>query len=522
MGHNKMKFKVTDGWGTGYGKDVILLHTDNWDDFGNKTTFHASYCDSTGEEHQLGTVKIGMESPGCDEEGFTDFTYRTSDYLNTEFDSLPEKFFSLWQSAEAYKLVLECEKQCHFNILQALNDISYNPSIYEKYKLEDVMTDSLFRSVSYSLYLRQFRRIARGEAVLTSYVFFYIIKNDNPFVKDCELSFSVTPEALPPTNIHAVIGSNGVGKTTLIKNMVKSICKNDNTNGMFKYADAFDEDDVGNFENTICISFNPFDDYSEVEKLSKNFNSISIKKDYEPVDEDAYEDGYGELSLLDDVQRTFMCSLNNCLKDMTKKRDLLDTLEMLETEFNFISGNYDLDLDMDGSTDEILQSVANTFNQFSAGHKVVLSIITRCIDVLVEKSIVFIDEPENHLHPPLLSSLIRGISKMLIKRNGVAIISTHSPIVLQEIPNSCVWILNRNEDVISARRPEIETFGTNIGVLTNEIFGFEVKRTGFNRLLQNAVEKCDDYESVLEEFNYQLGDEAKSIVRIMLKQKEKR
>ena len=58
-----------------------------------------------------------------------------------------------------------------------------------------------------------------------------------------ELSFSVTPDVLPPTNIHAVIGSNGVGKTTLIKNMIKSICKNDNTNGMFKYADSDDEEE---------------------------------------------------------------------------------------------------------------------------------------------------------------------------------------------------------------------------------------------------------------------------------------
>ena len=110
---------------------------------------------------------------------------------------------------------------------------------------------------------------------------------------------------------------------------------------------------------------------------------------------------------------------------------------------------------------------------------------------------------------------------MLIKRNGVAIISTHSPIVLQEIPRSCVWIINRVGATINARRPEIETFGTNIGVLTNEIFGYEVRRTGFNTLLQGAVDKYDDYESVLEEFDYQLGDEAKSIIRIMLKQKEK-
>ena len=111
---------------------------------------------------------------------------------------------------------------------------------------------------------------------------------------------------------------------------------------------------------------------------------------------------------------------------------------------------------------------------------------------------------------------------MLIKRNGVAIISTHSPIVLQEIPKSCVWTLNRQGNSIKAHRPEIETFGTNVGVLTNEIFGYEVKRTGFNTLLQNAVDKYNDYESVLDEFNYQLGDEAKSIVRILLKQKELR
>lgn len=514
-----MKFKITDGWGTGDEKNVILLCADNWDDFGNKTTFHASYCDNTGTEHQLGTVKIGMEQPSCEAIEYIEITGRTRDYLNAEFESLPENFFSLWQSAEAYKLVLECEKQCHFNILKALNDISYNPDIYEKYKNEDVMGDSLFRSVSYSLYVRQFRRIARGEAVLTPYNFSYIIENENTFVSDCELSFSVTPDVLPPTNIHAVIGSNGVGKTTLIKNMIKSICKNDNTNGMFKYADTDDEEEVGSFENTICISFNPFDDYSEVEILSKNFNNISIRKEYESVDEDAYEDGYGELSLLDDVQKTFMNSLKNCLMDMTKRKDLQETLDMLETEFNFISMNYNFELNVDGFLGDALQSVAEAFNQLSAGHKVVLSIITRCIDVLVEKSVVFIDEPENHLHPPLLSSLIRGISKMLIKRNGVAIISTHSPIVLQEIPRSCVWILSRNGNIINARRPEIETFGTNIGNLTNEIFGFEIKRTGFNMLLQNVVDKCDDYESVLEEFNYQLGDEAKSIVRIMLKQK---
>ncbi|MCR4677546.1 MAG: AAA family ATPase [Lachnospiraceae bacterium] len=513
-----MKFIVKQSWGSGSGKNVIILYGDNWDDFGYKTTFHASYFDNMGTEYPLGTVKIGMAYPYSEEEE-ADYSGITMDYLKSEFDSLPSNFFSLWQSADAYKSVMECEKMCRFNILESLNDISLKPSIYEKYKNEGVLENSLFRSVSFTLYTRQFRRIVRGEAVLTAYNFTYVINNENPFVDDCSLEFSVSPETLPPTNIHAVIGSNGIGKTTLIKNMAKSICKGDNEFGMFKYVDGKDKD-ASTFENIICISFNPFDDYSEVEYCNSNFKYIGIKKEYEPVDEDAYEDGYGDLSLLDDIKNNFTESLKNCLRDMTKKKDLQDILEMLETEFSFISANYDLDLSFDGSVEDVIRSLSRTFGNLSAGHKVILSIITRCIDVLVEKSVLFIDEPENHLHPPLLSSLIRGISKMLIKRNGVAIISTHSPIVLQEIPKSCVWILNREGNTIKARRPELETFGTNVGVLTNEIFGFEVKRTGFNTLLQDAVNKCENYESVLSKFDNQLGDEAKSIVRIMLKQKQ--
>lgn len=506
-----MIFKISSGWGTPCKKNTIFFNTDNWDDYCFKTTFHAIYCDKKGINHELGTIKIGKEGMG---DGG-----RVSEYLESEFESLPDGFFSLWQTAEAYKRVIDCEKESHFKILKALKDIAYDSSLYDRYSCEKVLSSSLFRDVSHLLYIRQFRRIARGEAVLTAFNFSYLIKNDNPFVDTCSLDFSVSPDVMPPTNVHAVIGSNGIGKTTLIKQMIKSICKNDNSYGMFRYADTVESDD-GNFVNVICISFNPFDDYSEIEYCSKIFKYIGIKKEYEPYDIKAYEDGHAELSLLGDIKNTFIDSLKNCLADYTKKDDLREILQMLETECNFLSTNYKFELNVDKLAVNDLHSAEIYFNQLSAGHKVILSIIARCIDVLVEKSIVFIDEPENHLHPPLLSSLIRGISKMLIKRNGVAIISTHSPIVLQEIPSSCVWHLFREGATLYAERPSIETFGTNIGVLTNEIFGYEVKMTGFNMMLQNAVDKFDDYDDVLSEFNYQLGDEAKSIVRIMLKQKE--
>ena len=509
IGVDLMKFRITYDWGTGKERDVITLLWDKWDDYGYCTTFHASYYDTHGKYNELGTVKIALA--GMDASGVTE----TRRCMDNEFEALPDGFFSLWQTAEAYKRVVECEKTYKCNILCSLNDIALMPDIYEKYKDEDVLKSSLMRGVSYSLYDRQFKRIVRGEAVLTPYNFSYIVSSDNPYMEDCKMDFTVVPNALPPTNVHAIIGSNGVGKTTLIKRMVKSICKKDNAEGRFEYLEANEEN--GSFENIICISFNPFDDYSDVELCGNQFKYIGIRKEYSS---DGYEDGYGEISLLDDISSNYMASLRACLGDVTKKDDLKEVLKMLETDCNFLSSNYEFDLNVDEITPENLISVKRSFSQLSAGHKIVLSIITRCIDELVEKSVVLIDEPENHLHPPLLSSLVRGLSRMLIKRNGVAIVSTHSPIVLQEIPRSCVWILYREGNTVYARRPEIETFGTNIGVLTNVVFDYEVRRTGFNTLLQNAVREHGDYESVLSEFNYQLGDEAKSIVRILLKQKE--
>ncbi|MGW0886092.1 hypothetical protein [Streptomyces sp. NPDC002671] len=83
-----------------------------------------------------------------------------------------------------------------------------------------------------------------------------------------------------------------------------------------------------------------------------------------------------------------------------------------------------------------------------------------------------LDEPEAHLHPPLLASCIRALSDLLTDRNGVALIGTHSPVVLQEVPRSCVWKVSRI-DRRASERLAIETYGENVGILTREAFNLE-------------------------------------------------
>ncbi|MDT9120903.1 AAA family ATPase, partial [Escherichia coli] len=86
--------------------------------------------------------------------------------------------------------------------------------------------------------------------------------------------------------------------------------------------------------------------------------------------------------------------------------------------------------------------------RMSSGHAIVLFTITRLVDVVGEKSLVLFDEPEVHLHPPLLSAFLRTLCDLLDARNGVAIIPTHSPVVLQEVPKSCMWKVLRSREAI--------------------------------------------------------------------------
>ena len=125
------------------------------------------------------------------------------------------------------------------------------------------------------------------------------------------------------------------------------------------------------------------------------------------------------------------------------------------------------------------------------------------------------DEPEGHLHPPLLSAFIRALSDLLSELNGAAIIATHSPIILQEVPKDCVWKLIRHGKISRAERPQIETFGQDIISLTSDVFGLEVDRSGFHKLLEELVKQHNDYHSVMKVLNYQLGTEGRALLKTM-------
>jgi hypothetical protein len=108
----------------------------------------------------------------------------------------------------------------------------------------------------------------------------------------------------------------------------------------------------------------------------------------------------------------------------------------------------------------------------------------------------------------------------LKRRNAAAIIATHSPVVLQEVPRRCVWFLRRAGDTLEIERPAIETFGENVGVLTREAFGLEVTASGFHQLIATRASSdfFSTYDTLVESFGGQLGAEARAIARALARQ----
>ena len=493
-------------------KNTIVIIKDHWDDwFTYETNNYVKYIDENGDVIDIGSVKIAQMDM---KEG-----QRTAN-IPSFFESLSNNFFSLGQSDYYYSNISALGDILREKILTALRDISYDQNLFNRVKGLNVTKISLMREVSAFTINEQFKRIAHGSARLTN----YDIEYTYPIISDetVKLDFKVIPESFPPTNIHVLIGRNNVGKTYLIKNLIKAaylpdkkgevgVLRSSNTQtGRLRNARS------QVFANILCVSFSPFDNYSDIQETVEK---STIKKEMPFSFIGLTADG-----LHDSLVDNFLKGINNCQKSKRKLELLSRALDVLETDPIFEKSNIkELLVISSDNEDELNKNNAkNTFIKLSSGHQVIVLTLIQLVANITERSLVVLDEPENHLHPPLLSAFIRALSELLIDRNGVAIIATHSPVILQEVPRSCVWKINRNGREILTSRLEIESFGATIGALTREVFGLEVRQSGFHKMLIDKVESRLSYDEIVNEFNNELGDEAKILLRTLLMLRDER
>ncbi|MGE8260237.1 MAG: AAA family ATPase [Stenotrophomonas sp.] len=485
---------------------TFCLLLDRWDDWGKyRTQFYLYYFDSSGKRHSIGEVKIGqrgLKPSGTVSEGFR------APSLPKSFEYLSDEFFSLGQSDSYYEELNNIPPDVKSRVLHSLRDVAFNLSLLDEFKNEDVIGESLLRHVRLENVTGRLHRLSLGDATLTAFDFSFSIPGMTvDGSENHAVSFSVSPESIPPTNVHAVIGRNGVGKTRLIQNIVFSVLNaGDGSTQLIKGHENW------GFTGVVSVSFSAFDDIDFPTTINAgmpvNFVGLRLPGN----------DGQIKTKNPAQLSDEFVECIKRCFEGVKRERWRLTT-HGLYGDPVFADAN-PLQL-LEVSPGDLGAAASDYFKRLSSGHKIVLLTVTKLVDLVAEKTLVFLDEPEGHLHPPLLSALVRSVSRLLSSRNGVAIIATHSPVVLQEVPRDCTWIIHRSGRYSNAERPEIETFAENVSVLTRQVFGLEVTHTGFMKMIQDAASVSHNYDQLIQHFGGKLGTEGRLIARGLIAARDK-
>ena len=498
----------------------VYLVVDNWDDwFRFRTMFTMLVCDDNGVQHRAGSVKIGQAGllPAQAAPELPPGTRVPQ--LPTTFAALdPNSFFSLGQDEDYYSTLRSLPANICEYILVNLCDCAYNLTILDRHLHQLVMQESLLRSVREGNVRNRLHRLAHGNVELTRFQFQYTLPAAPVAAGQLAppppptLTFLVEPNSHPPTNVHVLVGRNGAGKTRCIQSLVNSVLGRPSESappGVLERMGASQDD--WDFAGLVSISFSAFDEFEApptAAQLRLRTGFVGLRG----VD----AQGQDVLKTKDDLAADFVNSFTVC-RDEPRRSRWLRAVATLSTDSLFAEVEVERFLQIEG---EWRDRVAHAFKKLSSGHGIVLLTATRLVELVDERTLVLLDEPEGHLHPPLLAAFVRAVSDLLVSRNGVALISTHSPVVLQEVPMSCVWMLRRTRTIAAVERPSMETFGESAGVLTREVFGLEVSNSGFHQMVAAvANEPGRRFEEVTTRFGGQLGSEAKVLARSLIAQR---
>lgn len=493
-----------------------VLIPDNWDDwFKFETTFILCLVLDDFRTIRVGAVKIGHMglqggremAPGI-----------RGPNIPEHFDQLPPQYFSLGTSEDYYENLNTVSQALRQRVLTGLRDAAYDLNIFQAAASEPSMVNSLLRSISAQAVVGRLNRLSHGNAERTPFAFRYAIQPAAANIPSPILTFNVAPEVEPPTNVHVLIGRNGAGKTRLMRHMAEALLNKPETpedaRGTISFENELDAAATG-FAGLVLVSFSAFDNYTLQPSETDRIPFVQVGLRHRVVVDGVESGGLKEPAQL---ATDFRLSLDKCRTGLRADR-WKAAVQTLETDDLFMEANVVGLLDV--PEEQRRDVIERYFTRLSSGHAIVLLTITKLVELVDEQTMVLLDEPEGHLHPPLLAAFIRSLSDLLVKRNGVAVIATHSPVVLQEVPRHCAWKIRRSGHVSAADRPVVETFGENVGILTREVFGLEVTRSGFHSLLEGAVRSGSTYEQILARFNGQLGLEARAIVHGLIAERDR-
>ena len=469
----------------------VVLEKDGWNDYGFNTLFHPKiYADST-QIVDLRDVKIMQRGQNSTE-------------LEEKFEDLDNTYCSLGQELAYYESLLELPEEIWQNYLTALNDAAANPAIREKFESEKCFRVSLLRWGPAEGALEDASAILqRNDEEEESDNKLSFIFRTKFGANDVNTNFHYCEVDELPGRINAVIGYNGTGKTQLLANLAMVASADSEKRINNEPIDGYGEIDLvaRRFSKVVAISYSAFDTFRVPSNPGKGDDVAYAYCGLRRISGDNKADGLKDVGEIVEEIATAISRV-----DTQRRRSSLEqALQPLRDEPSFGAAGYKIDIL--GDKDQWYKE----FHSFSTGHKISVNIIVQLVGSLQQGSLVLIDEPESHLHPPLLAAMMKGIGIALKAHNSYAVIATHSPVVLQEIPSQYAHVLRREGSLNYVENPSIETFGENIGLLTRHVFNLDNSQSDYVGTLRSLPSDLS-LEQIEKLFRLGLSSQAHALI----------
>lgn len=352
-------------------------------------------------------------------------------------------------------------------------------------------------------------------------------------------------KTLLPNRVIVLVGRNGSGKSTLLSRLAHvafASPQNRKTKDIKKFG-QLKPNSIG-FMRIITISYSAFDSfmlpgigYKDLEQITEDIESgkgrfvfCGLRDIVAEVKDDLSLSDAEKINLGEIERRSFtrlksidvLASEFSRLLVKIRSLDLLDlfelALEPLLSDPSFVDLNHQV-LTLLTSTQK---ETSELFLRWSTGHKIALHVVASLVANTKPQSLVLFDEPETHLHPPLMAALMHSVRIVLTDLDAFCVVATHSPVLLQETLAQHVRYVRRIGDGLEIGTPKIETFGENVGILTYNSFGLTASSTDYHQVLDLLVTGCISIEEIEEFFPNGLSGQAFAYVHAKFAEKNKR
>ncbi|MBA0191643.1 AAA family ATPase [Pectobacterium carotovorum] len=526
--------------------DVLSLSSNNWDDYGYKTTLNARiYVNNQSVPFDF-SIKLLMEN-------IDNTAVKLDELCKNGWDGvfpIPNaNYIALPSDIDFYKvLISKIGEDATITLLNELRDAGFTFNVNHDRNSEALIEQEAFNT-----------SLLRGSGSSKAFQDGYLIFNDIlSEIRDFQLNIIARDEhvltipfkfksSLLPYDINVIIGPNGVGKSHCLKSLVEywlqtgigdlSVLKN-------KKHVPFDE--RPNISKLVLVSYSPFEDFN----LDMEDNNLQDKQTYQyfgfrqkredgtigisrnlpalnssnslidmVCDDEKYQFIDGRLNkfeTINDVLKSAIdyekCALK--LKGSEQQAFFSQQTITINGEWFFLGehisswvGNIDSLRDACNLNDGVIFLKNNQIVPLSSGQRLFAYIVINVAASIRDNSLIVIDEPELFLHPTLEIEFVGLLKKILKPFRSKAILATHSLSITREVPSKCVHIFRHKDDELEIVPPPFETFGGNVQRISSYVFGDKSISKPFDEWLEMQLQDIKDPEKLIEMLNEEINEE---------------